>query len=404
MGKKEQRCLLVVLSCFFCVVLSSGEVFRQQEEENYTLAVLHEPFAALEHVNLNMGGEWTEDLNVFFLEVMRCTLDPRALGVLSRTNEARLRLSRDARLMGELRWINIGLQQLHLPVNDQVVHGYGGEMTQKLRGEMVLAWPRDALSGLRERLSSFGAPILAASDSKIQFLGPNGMRFLVETDDDEESWIFGSTNGFKLGDDARDVPMGGPSEGLGIKALRFDVKANTAMRICDFYETIFHADVLRQGDFCSVLIGFRQALEFRETNVALPLYDGHHIALYVNYASFVDAYHRAQKLVFHNPRSPQFNFETLEAVLGHDEFRFKDITDLQTGEVLYELEHEIRALSHVGFPLKHRLPGGLQALLIQQENTQNNVILDTGLFDDNNNNDQPPAFPASPVVLLGVPK
>ena len=36
-------------------------------------------------------------------------------------------------------------------------------------------------------------------------------------------------------------------------------------------------------------------------------------------------------------------------VREHNEFRFMKIVDLETGEQIYELEHEIRSLDHPGF-------------------------------------------------------
>eukprot|EP00634_Sargassococcus_sp_CCMP2135_P007965 CAMPEP_0198656760 /NCGR_PEP_ID=MMETSP1467-20131203/10852_1 /TAXON_ID=1462469 /ORGANISM="unid. sp., Strain CCMP2135" /LENGTH=403 /DNA_ID=CAMNT_0044392833 /DNA_START=53 /DNA_END=1264 /DNA_ORIENTATION=+ len=342
-------------------------VLARASSDLYTLPVRHEPFAALEHVNLNIGETWTEALDSFFFEVLRCTQDPRSHPVLAKTNEARLESAQDP--MGELRWVNVGLQQFHLPANDSV----GGPVTQNLRGDIVLAWPRSAMPGLHQRLERwFSSQRLrrrnddnatavgflgeAADPGSLRFVGPNGMRFVVEADD-EGSWFGPALSG--LGDDRRDAPPGGRSEGLGIRSLRLDVPPSTARRICRFYEDIFNADTRLLDGRCVLFVGFAQSIEFIEESSSdnLPAYDGPHIALYVaNFDAFVDSYERAKSFVFHNPRSPQFSFSSIERVLFHDEFRFKDITDLDTGELLYELEHEIRALSHDGFTLKHRLP------------------------------------------------
>ena len=310
------------------------------------LAVRHEPFTALEHINLNMGREWSQKTDDFFFQVLRCTLDPRSEKILNRTNDARRREGQPD--MGELRWVNLGLQQFHLPVNDQVG---GVPLTQRLRGEIVVVWPASKIAGLRHRLEQWGANV--TGEDVLKFVGPFGNRFIVEPSEDEE-W-FGPASTLN---DTRDAPPGGPSEGLGIKAVRFDVPNNgTARKICAFYDSVFSADVQFSDDVCTLLIGFHQSLVFVESPDPLPPDDGLHVALYVNFDPFVAAYFKAKDLVFHNPRSPQFNFDTIDNVLHHDEFQFKDITDLETGDLLYQLEHEIRALSHDGFTLKHRLPG-----------------------------------------------
>ena len=116
-----------------------------------------------------------------------------------------------------------------------------------------------------------------------------------------------------------------------------------------FYEEIIGAQSLDLGDeTCTVGMGYHQSLRFQESSSSQD-YDGHHIAIYVN--GFVDMYHRLSQrsLIYMNPRFPQFNYSTEEQAVHHNEFRFLDIIDVDTGEVVYQLEHEIRSLAHPGF-------------------------------------------------------
>mmetsp|Transcript_10766 Transcript_10766/g.24073 ORF Transcript_10766/g.24073 Transcript_10766/m.24073 type:complete len:232 (-) Transcript_10766:133-828(-) len=85
----------------------------------------------------------------------------------------------------------------------------------------------------------------------------------------------------------------------------------------------------------------------------LPPYDGHHIALYVN--DFQSLFLRAQNLslTWDNPRFPQSTSPNISEALRHCEFRVRDVVDVSTGEVLYQLEHEIRSLRHVQFCCDH---------------------------------------------------
>ncbi|HEX5369456.1 MAG TPA: hypothetical protein VFY10_08590, partial [Dehalococcoidia bacterium] len=82
----------------------------------------------------------------------------------------------------------------------------------------------------------------------------------------------------------------------------------------------------------------------RESNDVAP-YDGHHIAVYV--ANFSKPYNWLSEhgLVTEEPRNHQF--------------RFVDIVDPNTGEKLYQLEHEVRGLKHALYrrPLVNRTVG-----------------------------------------------
>ena len=195
---------------------------------------------------------------------------------------------------------------------------------------------------------------------------------------------------------------GGMAAGLGMSYLQFDCPRNTARKICRFYNHFFQSaaqveevavavavddgadacvggatynncssgssascssniSTTRSALSCVVRIGYRQHIRYTEipaastanTNVnntnhlssnLLRAYDGHHIAVYVS--NFTDIYNRvaAYNLHWDNPRFPQFSYRTLQQALHHNEFRVKDIIDLDSedNEVVYEMEHEIR--------------------------------------------------------------
>ena len=174
---------------------------------------------------------------------------------------------------------------------------------------------------------------------------------------------------------------GGLSIGLGISYVDFNVPGNTAYSICEFYSHFFGVQtsveqlicresklcvpVNRSSEFpdlhhhadaddirlrCTVLVGISQHLHFTEistSNNQIPSYDGHHIAIYVSnfdmiYNRFVIGYNANSSLLWNNPRFMRTATYSLQDAIKHSEFRVKDIVDINTGEVLYELEHEIR--------------------------------------------------------------
>merc|ERR1711962_1419507 len=86
-------------------------------------------------------------------------------------------------------------------------------------------------------------------------------------------------------------------------------------------------------------------------------YEGDHLAIYVN--DFLEMFRRARavpvagkkvNIVWGNPCFRDC-YDTEEMALEQNPFRFKDFIDQQTGEVVYQLEHEIRSLLHPAFQL-----------------------------------------------------
>ena len=77
---------------------------------------------------------------------------------------------------------------------------------------------------------------------------------------------------------------------------------------------------------------------------------GIHIAIYID--KFKDRYtlFKEHNLIWTNPRFvKEDTCNTLEEACANRQFRFKNIIDPETDEVLFELEHETRSLRHFQF-------------------------------------------------------
>ena len=332
---------------------------RDVEVDFPSMPVPNEPFATLEHVNVNSGARWSPRVDEFYFDVLRCARDSRVGVVLLKTNEARAKLRNPMPPIANLSWANVGLQQFHLPFGDGMERELGRQKhSQTVRGEMILAWPRAAMAGLRARLEAWGADV----GDDFRFAGPHGNRFVVEAVDDAEARkLIGPVDARRGGPDTMFM---GTSEGVGIRGVRFDVPEGSARKICKFYDVVFEArtEVLRMTT-CVVKVGVEQVLEFKEQPGDVPPYDGHHVALYVNGDAFVRIYDQlfVRGLTYTNPRFPHLKSDSIVDAVENNEFRIKDIVDLDTFEgyghpAVFELEHEVRSLLHPGFALKGRLP------------------------------------------------
>jgi len=336
---------------------------KTTREEQQAIASLpsagKNPLVSLEHINLSSGDKWSERVDAFYFDVLRCARDPRSPAVLARTNAARAKQRRPG--VANQSWANVGFQQFHLLFGDGLDEEMNQPPQQRLRGEIVLAWPRDKMKGLYARLAEWGAAFTGIGT----FEGPFGNRFRLIAADDFLKPLPDAT--------ADDRPPGGDSEGLGIRSVRFDAPRGASGPICEFYSSVFNAVVDATGGRCVVSVGTSQTLEFVEAD-DVAAYDGHHIALYVDGAAFVRGYGalKARGLVFENRRFLQFTcraaseavashrhglarrYGTLADAMKHDEFRVKDIAG-NDNQIVYELEHEIRTLNHPGFVAKKRL-------------------------------------------------
>jgi hypothetical protein len=110
----------------------------------------------------------------------------------------------------------------------------------------------------------------------------------------------------------------------------------TAPGIARFYREIMGAtaEITTVGGAAAAAVcaGRDQRLLFVETDAKIPDYDGHHVQIYI--ADFSGPYRRLMER----------GLITMET--DAHEWRFQDIVDLDSGKVLFKLEHEVRSMKH----------------------------------------------------------
>jgi hypothetical protein len=225
-------------------------------------------------------------------------------------------LNTGARLM----WINVGTSQFHLPIGEPDV----------LRGVTGLVVPDraallDRLTQVRKHLADTKFSFRESNDC-VETVCPWGNRINVHAPDADR---FG-----------RIV--------LGMPYVEFDVRPGTAGRIARFYRDVLGApaDTIANGNgpVARVTIGHKQYFYFRETDHPEKPYDRHHVQIHI--ANFSGPYRRLQELGL------------ISMEMNEYEYRFKDIVDLDTKEVLFTVEHEVRSQTHPMYarPLVNRNP------------------------------------------------
>ena len=217
-------------------------------------------------------------------------------------------------------WINAGMSQFHLPMGKPDV----------LRGVIGLVSPDRA--ALLERLSRVKKHLEGTkfefheSNDGVETVCPWGNRIHVHTPDAER---FGRVV-------------------LGMPYVRFDVRPGTAERIARFYREVMNApsDVKKNGagPEARVKVGEKQYFYFRETDAPEQPYDRHHVQIYL--ADFSGPYRRL------------IDLDLITVETNDYEYRFKDVIDLDTREVLFTVEHETRSQTNpmFGRPLVNRNP------------------------------------------------
>jgi hypothetical protein len=204
-------------------------------------------------------------------------------------------------------WMNVGRSQFHLPSGKpQVLRGKTG---------IVIEGREDLL----KRLATV-RPKLA--DTKFDFREHN--------DYVEATCPWGNTIRLHEPDPARFGRIK-----LGIPYVEFDVPVGTAKGIAKFYQAMIDvpAEVVNgDGTTAKVTVGRNQHLMFRETDKPAPDYDEHHVQIYV--VNFSGPHKRLGERGLVNREDNQY------------QYRFRDITDLDTGKHLFTIEHEVRSLSH----------------------------------------------------------
>jgi hypothetical protein len=225
-------------------------------------------------------------------------------------------LNTGARLM----WINVGMSQFHLPAGDpDVLPGITGLVVPD-RAALL-----DRLTQVRKWLGGTKFDFHESNDC-VETVCPWGNRIHVHAPDESR---FG-----------RIV--------LGMPYVQFDVRPGTADGIARFYREIMGApsDVSGNGDGrkARVQVGEKQYFYFRETEAPANPHDKHHVQIYIT--NFSGPYRRLLDLGL-------ISMETNE-----HEYRFKDIVDLDSREVLFTVEHEVRSQTNpmYGRPLVNRNP------------------------------------------------
>jgi catechol 2,3-dioxygenase-like lactoylglutathione lyase family enzyme len=241
---------------------------------------------ALEHVNLLVSDQ--SKAHLFYVSGMGFTRDPY--------------IDFGMRNM----WINLGRQQFHLPVGKP----------QVLRGATGIVVP--SLAELEARLAQV-APLL--EDTSLAWRRDNGhLRVTCP---------WGNT--LEVSEAEQDAGMP-----LGMPYVRFDVAPGTAEGIVRFYQQVMDAPASvvqgNEGPLARVQVGGDQCIDYRETSDPLPAYDGHHIAVYVR--------------DFSGPHARLLERELVSEESDASQYRFVTIADPDSGEALFEIEHEVRSMLH----------------------------------------------------------
>lgn len=232
-----------------------------------------------------------------------------------------LGLTRDPYMMTGVdnMWANIGLSQFHLPTRGtHVLRGYTG---------LVMPW----FDTLAARLNA-AAPLLA------------GTRFAFDVHNAFIDVICPWGNRIRCHPPG---PAFGPMN-VGMAYVVLDVPTGAAPAIAEFYATILGAHTavneFAGANAAHITVGADQKLYFRETDQPLPEFDGHHIQVYI--ADFSGPHERLRER----------NLITEES--DAHQYRFEDILDLESGEKIFALEHEVRSLRHPLYarPLVNRNP------------------------------------------------
>lgn len=204
-------------------------------------------------------------------------------------------------------WVNLGEQQFHLPKSQ----------AQRFRGHIGVVVPD--LEDLKKRLAFIAKPMADTA-------------FAWDEKDDhiELTCPWGNTI-------RAHAPGKFPNMDLGMPYVDMQVPPDTTPGIARFYDRVLGCAASATDGVCRVKMGYNQELIFTETDEPIADYDGHHLAVYI--ADFSAPHTYLKELGLITEESDQH------------QYRFQAIVDPDNGEILTELEHEVRSLSH---PMYHR--------------------------------------------------
>ena len=229
-----------------------------------------------------------------------------------------LGLTRDPYIMTSTdnMWVNVGTDQFHLPIGP----------AQQLRGVTGLVLPD--LEALLRRLRRYGSKLTgtrfayAERDGAVDIVCPWGNRLRAHAPDEAK---FGPIS-------------------LGIPYVQFDTPPGTAPGIVKFYRDVIGTAARLDGTSARVGAGQTTVLIWQETDAPLPHYDGNHIQ--ISLADFSGPHARLQARGLITEESDQH------------QYRFQAIVDPDSGDLLVEMEHEVRSMRHPLYcrPLINRDP------------------------------------------------
>jgi catechol 2,3-dioxygenase-like lactoylglutathione lyase family enzyme len=308
-----------------------------------TRRLAHRPSAVpgilwLEHVNLRVGER--ELAEAFFVDFLGFVREP-----------------------GRSWHLNLGSQQVHL-------ESAPAGLEHQLTGSVGLTVPsvddicsradhaRKALGDTAFAVSEVGERTLAVTD-------PWGSTFVCREPPAPPEALTGLPKMVALHVGQDEGPSVRARGQPGIRCVELRARPGTAARIGRFYEVVFGASVSYTTDppTAAVLVGPAVHLVFHEVS-EWPLTDaqearqagdgkdgtGLHIAVYIN--GFKHAYDElaARGLVWTNPRFARLDTcDTWAEAVASRQLRFQTIVDVETGEPLLTLEHEVRAARHAQF-------------------------------------------------------
>lgn len=276
----------------------------------------------LEHLNLNVMS--TEE-SLKFYEALGCARDER-------------------RPMNKTLHANCGaLTQFHTPSPENEAY-IGSEGAQRWRGSVELLYADgDSLAAAEERLGALGFPV-----SEHVVAGLHGNEFLLRVADAAEVKLLGTESGARPGSEK--------SSCVGMRGATLNVPPGTAEKGARFYETVLGFATERLSETSWAVCGGpgkAQRLVLKEEEKSTGKEVGEHMAIYIG--DYEGCFNRLLErgLIFVNPRFKHLDASTnLEEALRDSCFRFKNVVDLETGQLLFELEHEVRNVHHKSCPLK----------------------------------------------------
>jgi hypothetical protein len=257
-----------------------------------------------------------EDLgNIVGLEHVNLLVPDQGLATLFYISG--LGLTRDPYLMTSVdnMWVNVGKSQFHLPTGK----------AQVLRGRTAMVIPGRDL--LLTRLENMRKPL-------------EGTRFSFKAHKDRVTAICPWGNEYVLYEPSKRFA----GMVLGMPYVEFDVPKKTAKGIAAFYDKVLGTTTSVKDGAAHVSVGYGQELIFRETDKPIAPYDGHHIQVYV--------------ANFSKPHKELVERKILTEESNQYQYRFNDIVDPSNGKKLFEIEHEIRSITHPLYarPLVNRNP------------------------------------------------